>query len=105
MKAKGWQMGRGGFWCNIGEFETIKKLHAEGYFLNTEIKDISLRKSSHFVYIMELQHNKYYVGYTRSLQSAIRNHEKGSASVWTKTNKPIRFLKIQEVIFEDGIPI
>ena len=24
MKAKGWQMVRGGYWCNVGEIETIK---------------------------------------------------------------------------------
>ena len=26
MKAKGWQKVRGGFWCNVGEIETIKNL-------------------------------------------------------------------------------
>ena len=46
MKAKGWQMVRGGYWCNVGEIETIKYLQHCGYFLDIDIKDISLVKES-----------------------------------------------------------
>lgn len=104
MKAKGWQKVRGGDWCSICEFETIRGLNSAGYFLDVDIKTATLQKWVHFVYLLKLENDKYYVGYTRSLQSAFKKHEKGKMSKWTQANKPIELLKFQEVIFENGIP-
>lgn len=104
MKAKGWQMVRGGYWCNVGEIETIKHLQHCGYFLDIDIKDISFSKREYYIYLLELENNKYYVGYSRSLKSALKRQEKGTASNWTYINKPIRLLKYQEAVFENGIP-
>ena len=104
MKAKGWQKVRGGFWCNVGEIETIKNLQHHGYFSDIDIEDISFNKREQFIYLLELENDKYYVGYSRSLQTALKKHEKGTASYWTRINRPIRLLKYQEVVFENGIP-
>lgn len=104
MKAKGWQMVRGGYWCNVGEIETIKHLQHCGYFLDIDIKDISFSKRECYIYLLELENDKYYVGYSRSLKSALKRQEKGTASNWTYINKPIRLLKYQEAVFENGIP-
>lgn len=76
MKAKGWQMVRGGYWCNVGEIETIKHLQHCGYFLDIDIKDISFSKREYYIYLLELENNKYYVGYSRSLKSALKRQEK-----------------------------
>ena len=76
MKAKGWQMVRGGYWCNVGEIETIKYLQHCGYFLDIDIKDISFSKREYYIYLLELENNKYYVGYSRSLKSALKRQEK-----------------------------
>lgn len=104
MKAKGWQMVRGGYWCNAGELETIKHLQHHGYFSDIDIEDISFSKREHYIYLLELENDKYYVGYSRSLKSAFKRQEKGVASHWTRLHKPIRLLKHQEVVFETGIP-
>lgn len=52
MKAKGWQKVRGGFWCNVGEIETIKNLQHHGYFSDIDIEDISFNKESNsFIFL------------------------------------------------------
>lgn len=104
MKAKGWQMVRGGYWCNIGELETLKNLQHHNYFLDVDIEDVSFSEREHYIYLLELENSKFFVGYARNLQSAIKNHEKGKASSWTQTYKPVQLLKYQKVVFENGIP-
>lgn len=104
MKAKGWKMVRGGYWCNVDEIETLKNLQCHGYFLDVDIANTSFSRREHYIYLLELENNKYYVGYSRNMQSALKKHEKGKASNWTYTNKPIRLLKYQKVVFENGIP-
>lgn len=104
MKVKGWQMVRGGYWCNVGELETIKHLQHYGYFTDIDLEDISFSQREHYIYLLELENDKYYVGYSRSLKSALKRQEKGTVSIWTRLNKPLRLLKYQEVVFENGIP-
>ena len=104
MTAKGWQMVRGGYWCSIGEIETIKHLQHYGYFSDVNIEDVSFSKREHYIYLLELENNKYYAGHSRNLLSALKKHEKGKASNWTHIHKPIRLLKYQKVVFENGIP-
>ena len=45
------------------------------------------------IYVLELEHGKYYVGKTKNLDSRIRQHFNGNGSWWTKYNKPIKVIK------------
>ncbi len=47
-----------------------------------------------FIYILELENNKYYVGKTTNPDIRINNHFVGDGSQWTKKYKPIKVLEI-----------
>lgn len=48
------------------------------------------------VYVLQLQHGKYYVGKTSDSEGRIRQHFAGYGSSWTSLHPPIRVLKIYE---------
>ncbi len=48
------------------------------------------------VYVLKLEGDKYYVGYTDKLESRIENHFLGGGSIWTKRNRPLSIEEIHE---------
>ena len=46
-----------------------------------------------FIYVLELQGNKYYVGKTHSLAKRIGEHFMGKGAHWTRTFPPVRVVK------------
>lgn len=59
-----------------------------------------------FVYVLELQNGKYYVGRTNYLTKRVEEHMNGRGAEWTKLHKPIRILKeypIDNPFYEDTI--
>ena len=47
-----------------------------------------------YVYILELENDKYYVGYTENFDSRMISHFGGNGSKWTKLHKPITILEV-----------
>lgn len=46
-----------------------------------------------FIYILELEQNKYYIGKTTNLNFRLENHFNNTGSWWTKNFKPIRLIE------------
>ncbi len=49
-----------------------------------------------YIYVLKLQHSKYYVGKTSNPYFRIENHFNSEGSVWTKIHKPVKLLEIIE---------
>ena len=47
-----------------------------------------------YIYILELEQEKYYVGKSRDADKRIDNHFENNGSTWTKKYKPIRIIEI-----------
>src|SRR3990170_8837053 len=47
-----------------------------------------------YVYILELENQKYYVGQTNNPQVRIEQHQHGEGSTWTLKHKPIKVLSV-----------
>lgn len=47
-----------------------------------------------FIYILELENNKYYVGKTNNINFRLEEHFSNNGSQWTKTYKPLRIKNI-----------
>jgi len=47
-----------------------------------------------YIYVLELEQNKYYVGKTNNINFRIQDHINSNGSSWTKKYKPIRILEI-----------
>lgn len=80
MKEKGWRNVRGGFWCNVREIETLKNLNAHGYFIDVDIDDIEFEARTAYAYILRLEEEKFFVGYTWALKNAVESHGRGKGS-------------------------
>ena len=48
------------------------------------------------VYVLKLQHGKYYIGYTnaRDLRARMYRHNRGYGSSWTNKHKPLEIVQI-----------
>ena len=46
------------------------------------------------VYILKLEHDKYYVGSTDNIEVRINAHSSGGGALWTKLHKPIRVVEV-----------
>lgn len=46
------------------------------------------------VYVLKLEHDKYYVGSTGQLEVRINSHLSGSGALWTRMHKPIEVIAI-----------
>ena len=47
-----------------------------------------------YVYILELENDKYYVGYTENFDSRMISHFGGNGSKWTKIHRPLNILEV-----------
>jgi predicted GIY-YIG superfamily endonuclease len=102
MKEKGWKKVRGGYWCNIGEYETIKNLQSHNHFLRVKIDEIKFNIRTYTIFALRLEEDKFYIGYSTNFKLAKKNHLKGKASKWTKMYKPIKVLETWSFESENG---
>lgn len=51
-----------------------------------------------FVYHIDLEHGKHYVGSTRQLEAREAQHADGSGSAWTRAHPPVAPLAVVEVV-------
>lgn len=49
------------------------------------------------LYILQLEHGKYYVGKTDDINRRYAEHKSGSGSEWTKLHKPVKMLETREL--------
>ena len=103
MKEKGWKKVRGGYYCNIGEYETIKNLQSHDHFLSVKVDKIKFNIKNYIIFALRLKEGKFYIGYTTNFELAQKNHSKGKASKWTKMYKPIEVLETWNFESKNGI--
>ncbi len=60
---------------------------------NRNNENNQMEKSNLYVYILELEHGKYYVGKTTNPNVRFQSHVTGNGSEWTKLHKPIKVLE------------
>ena len=46
------------------------------------------------IYVLKLEDDKYYVGFSKNVKTRIDQHFSGKGSYWTKIHKPIKVIKI-----------
>jgi hypothetical protein len=51
-------------------------------------------KNMLYIYILELEDNKYYIGKTTNPNFRLQNHNNGNGSAWTSKYKPIKLLEL-----------
>ena len=68
--------------------ETIQKIKDNCDLL------LSFPDGLEYVYILELENNKYYVGYTENFNSRMVSHFGGNGSKWTKIHIPISIKEV-----------
>ena len=62
----------------------------------------SFEENKKYVYILECEDNKYYVGYTTNIFNRMKSHfSSNGGSKWTKKYKPIRIIDVSEGDLED----
>ena len=80
-----------------------KKIHIEEITNSIEmiqkIKEncdilLSFPDGLEYVYVLELENNKYYVGYTENFDSRMISHFGGSGSKWTKIHVPVTVMEV-----------
>lgn len=49
-----------------------------------------------FVYVLQLENNKFYIGYTTKLSQRISQHCLGSGAKFTQLHKPVNVISVQE---------
>jgi predicted GIY-YIG superfamily endonuclease len=49
------------------------------------------------LYILQLEHGKWYVGKTDDISRRYAEHKSGSGSMWTKFHKPIKMLETRQI--------
>jgi len=105
MEQYGWQNVRGGDYLDVENERIAEKLH---HIYDTETNKIKyyipdckylFGKSDHWlIYILELEHNKYYIGSGKRLGKSLGQHFNGDTITWTREHKP---LKVEQLIVVD----
>lgn len=49
------------------------------------------------LYILQLEHGKYYVGKTDDISKRYSEHKSGRGSVWTSLHKPVKMLETRQI--------
>lgn len=52
--------------------------------------------SKFYTYLLLTENNKFYCGYTNNLEKRLENHKNGSASKFTRANKPLNYIYTRE---------
>ena len=75
-------------------------------------KDFADRPPSHWVYILELVQEMYYVGSTKNVEQRYAKHVDGEGAEWTTTYPPIRLVKTipcrslgEALVIEDALTL
>jgi predicted GIY-YIG superfamily endonuclease len=102
MKEKDWFKVRGGYFCNIDSILTLKNLNSHGYFKDI-VRNETLKKQ--MLFVLKLENERYFIGKSIDFYKALRKHEKGNASKWTKLNKPIDVIETIELNEENSLEI
>ena len=58
----------------------------EGFFPDNKIE---------YVYTLQLESQKWYVGYSQDIETRIASHFIGNGSLWTKKYKPIEVINVK----------
>lgn len=56
------------------------------------------QKGNEFLYLLKLEHDKYYVGKSHNVEKRFSDHKNGAGSSWTKLHKPLEILSVQKVV-------
>lgn len=46
------------------------------------------------VYVLKLEHECFYIGFTKNIDRRIADHFKGKGAIWTQLHEPISVLKV-----------
>ena len=55
------------------------------------------------VYVLQLQHNRFYVGSTRCFETRMREHRQGRGAAWTRRHRVIRCIRSYTVAIDPGL--
>jgi predicted GIY-YIG superfamily endonuclease len=61
----------------------------------------NVKKEKVYLYLLELENGKYYVGQTDNVTFRFDEHNNGLGAKWTRLNKPVCILKTKEIYVED----
>jgi len=109
MRLHGYQNVRGGFFTSISAEMVVKGLISHGYEEAFQLLDTSVEKleglsmgvvdlvnpvipSEHSVFVLRLEGEKFFVGYSTNPTTRIARHFSGKASDWTAFYKPAEVL-------------
>lgn len=84
---------------------TINKSYIPPHIYEKQLNEISclispknfindILKDKEYIYILLLEENKYYVGYSNNIIERLKAHFTGNGAEWTKKYKPIELIKI-----------
>lgn len=59
-------------------------------------KFLTVRKMSS-LYILQLEHGKWYVGKTDDVQKRYSEHKSGNGSEWTRLHKPVKMMETRQI--------
>ena len=102
MKKFGWKNVRGGDFCTLDE-NKLRFLLALNSDLNDEILPVSyssnlkLERGTNYIFVLELEHRKFFIGFTTNIFLAIINEYNGLGSPWTRKYKPTKLFKSYRV--------
>lgn len=114
MRQHGFQNVRGGFFTNISPELTAKALIKHGYgdvaaaspaAQPPSLDALNRSESGHVVtaeyslFVLLLEGNKYFVGYSSNPEFRIRRHFAGKAAEWTTIHKPVEILTTRSLGF------
>nr|WP_299035048.1 GIY-YIG nuclease family protein [uncultured Tenacibaculum sp.] len=102
MKIKGWKKVRGGFWSHTNEYDTLKSLHHHNYFKEIKIDKTTFEEISITIYVLGLEENNFFIGYSSNPKIALKKHLNGKASKWTRMYKPLRVIETRMYKSKNG---
>lgn len=109
MKKFGWKKVRGGDFCTLDE-KRLAFLLAINSDLGDDIlpvsysSNIKLIRGVPYIFILELEERKFYVGFTTNIFLAVISEYDSLGSPWTKKYKPIKLHKVYKFDPDNQIP-
>lgn len=83
-------------YCVKPQHQLIPLNHSYTLALVEEVEDLALKEktSEWHLYILELEHGKFYIGKSKNSDTRIQTHAIGIGADWTKLHKPVKVIKI-----------